>query len=108
MNRLLTYGQFIKSNIMSNAVEISIQGINLYMELEDVCFNYYLAFRKMSTYRISNLADINIHIYCLQQLFIFFMSIGKAKTKTVLNCIKVKLISLIQLMITSQNATVTC
>lgn len=43
---------------MSNAVEISIQGINLYMELEDVCFNYYLAFRKMSTYRISDLADI--------------------------------------------------
>jgi hypothetical protein len=78
------------------------------MESEDVCFNYYLAFHKMSTYRISNLADINIHIYCLQQLFIFFMFIGKAKTKTILNCIKVKLISLIQLLITSENATLTC
>lgn len=100
INRLLSSGQFIKSNIMSNAVEISIQGRSLQMESENVCFNYYLVFDKMSTSRISNLLDINISVYCLEQLFIFFMFIGKGKTKTLLNCITVKLIS--------ENATVTC
>lgn len=92
----------------NNVVEISIQGRSLQMESEDVCFNYYLAFDKMSTSRISNLPDINISVYCLQQVFIFFMFIGKGKTKTILNCIKVKLISVIQLPITSENTTVTC
>ena len=57
------------------------------MEPVDVFFYYYLAFYKMLTSRIGNLPDINIFVYCLQQLFILFMFIGNAKTKTIINCI---------------------
>ncbi len=39
------------------------------MESVDIFLTYYLAFYKMSTSRISNLPDIRIFIYGLEQLF---------------------------------------